>query len=67
MAHYVEADWDDWRAAADLGRDLAGKGNKLPLTDLLVATIAERCQAWVYTSDPHFDLIYDLKRFRPDE
>jgi predicted nucleic acid-binding protein len=67
MAHYVEADWDDWRAAADLGRDLAAKGNKLPLTDLLVATIAERCQAWVYTSDPHFDLISDLKRFRPDE
>jgi predicted nucleic acid-binding protein len=67
MAHYIEAGWDDWRAAADLGRDLAAKGNKLPLTDLVVARIARRCHAWVYTTDPHFDLIPDLKRFRPDE
>ncbi len=67
MAHYVEAGWDDWRAAGDLGRELAAKGNKLPLTDLLVATVAGRCHARVYTSDPHFDLISDLKRFRSDE
>ena len=26
MAQYVEATWNDWRAAADLGRDLAAKG-----------------------------------------
>ncbi|HEY7309536.1 MAG TPA: PIN domain-containing protein [Gemmataceae bacterium] len=67
LTHYVEAVWDDWRAAADLGRGLAAKGNKLPLTDLLVAVIAGRCRAWVYTTDPHFDLIPDLKRFRPGE
>jgi predicted nucleic acid-binding protein len=67
MAHYVESAWDDWRAAADLGRDLAAKGNKLPLTDLLVASVARRHRAWVYTIDPHFDLIPDLRRFRPDE
>ena len=66
MAHYVEAGWDDWRAAADLGRDLAAKGNKLPLTDLLVAVIAVRCGISVYNTDPHFDLIPGLKRFWPD-
>jgi len=66
MAQYVEATWNDWRAAADLGRDLAAKGHKLPLTDLLVAGIARRCQAWIYTTDPHFDVIPELKRFRPD-
>ncbi len=65
LAHYIEASWDDWRAAADLGRDLAAKGNKLPLTDLLIATVAGRCNAWVYTTDPHFDLVPDLKRFWP--
>jgi predicted nucleic acid-binding protein len=54
LAHYVESAWDDWRAAADLGRDLAAKGNKLPLTDLLVGAVARRCHAWVYTTDPHF-------------
>lgn len=67
LTHYVEASWDDWRAAADLGRDLAAKGNKLPLTDLLVAVVAKRCDASVYTTDPHFDLIPDLKRSWPGQ
>src|SRR5438105_14062029 len=42
LAHYVETCWDDWRAAADLGRDLAGTGHKIPLTDLLVAKVTAR-------------------------
>ena len=67
MTHYVEAHWDDWHAAADLGRDLATKGHKVPLTDLLVAVVAQRCHSLVYTTDPHFDLFLDLKRFRPDK
>ena len=45
LAHYVEVAWEDWRAAANLGRDLAAKGNQLPLTDLVVATVARRCHA----------------------
>jgi predicted nucleic acid-binding protein len=65
LAHYVDAVWTDWRAAADLGRELAGKGHRLPLTDLVVATLCRRCNAWVYTTDPHFDCISDLKRFWP--
>jgi predicted nucleic acid-binding protein len=67
LVHYVEAGWDDWRGAADLGRDLAARGHMLPLTDLLLATVAGRCRSWIYTTDPHFDLIPDLKRFRPDK
>jgi len=65
MAHYVEANWNDWVAAADLGRDLAAKGQKIPLTDLLLGVISRRCSAWLYSTDPHFDLIPDLKRYRP--
>jgi predicted nucleic acid-binding protein len=65
MAHFIELGWDDWQAAADLGRDLASNGNKIPLTDLLLAVVTRRCGAWLYTSDPHFDLIADLKRFQP--
>jgi predicted nucleic acid-binding protein len=67
LAHYVEVGWDDWRMAADVGRELAAQGNKLPLTDLVVASAAKRCDAWVYTTDPHFDLIPDLKRYWPGE
>src|SRR5260370_30296600 len=65
MSHYIAADWDHWRLAADLGRDLAAKGYKLPVTDLLVAAVARRCDAWVYTTDPHFDVIPELKRYWP--
>ena len=67
LAHYAEVTWDDWRAAADLGRELAAKGNKVPLTDLVVAAVAHRCLASVYSTDPHFDLVADLKRFWPGQ
>src|SRR5581483_1902397 len=67
LAHYVEAGWDDWRTAADLGRELAARGNKLPMTDLVIASVSKRCNARVYTTDPHFDLIPDLKRYWPGE
>ena len=66
LAHCAELVWDDWRAAADLGRALAANGAKLPLTDLIVAAVTARCQASIYTSDPHFDLIPRLRRYRRD-
>lgn len=64
LAHCIEAGWDDWRTVAQLGRELAGMGQKLPLTDLLVATLAKRTGAWLYSSDPHFDSIPGLRRYR---
>jgi predicted nucleic acid-binding protein len=67
LAHYIEPNWNDWRAAADLGRELASNGHKLPLTDLILAAITKGCDAWIYTTDPHFDLIPDLKRYSPDK
>jgi predicted nucleic acid-binding protein len=66
MAHYEEIHWDDWRAAAEFARDLAARGNRLPLTDLVLAAVAKRCTAPVYSTDPHFDLITDLKCYWPD-
>ena len=65
LAHYVEANWDDWRPPQTWAHEVAAKGNRLPLTDLVVATVVKRCLAWVYTSDPHFDCLHDLKRFWP--
>lgn len=65
LTHYVETTWNDWRAAADCGRELASLGHRLPLSDLVIAVIAKRLNALVYTTDPHFDLLPDLKRFRP--
>src|SRR5580700_10269281 len=59
---YLEIVWDDWQEAARLGRRLVSTGHRLPLSDLVLAAVARRLDAEVYSSDPHFDLISDLKR-----
>ncbi|MGH7127420.1 MAG: PIN domain-containing protein [Planctomycetaceae bacterium] len=64
--HYFEPTWNDWRRSAQLGRELASRGRQLPLTDLVVASVSLRTGCAVYTTDPHFDLIPDLKRYRHD-
>ena len=64
--HYLELTWDHWRAAAHLGSQLASRGHQLPLSDLATAAVAIDSNQAVYSSDPDFDLIPNLKRFRPD-
>ena len=63
LAHYFEPTWDDWRNAAAVGRELGTKGQEIPLSDLVIAVLAQRLQAFVYSTDPHFDSIPDPKRF----
>jgi len=65
LAHYATADWDDWRHAAHLAREQAGLGRDLPITDLALAAVALRLDAYVYTTDPHFDGIDGIRRFWP--
>ena len=57
----LETIWEDWPEAARLGRRLAA-GHRLQLSDLILAAVSLRLDAEVYTSDPHFDLIPELKR-----
>lgn len=64
LAHYLEPGWEDWRNAVALGRELAASAHEVPLTDLVVAALARRVQAFVFSTDPHFDLIAELKRYR---
>jgi hypothetical protein len=56
-----------WRAAATLGRHLAARGHLLPLSDLALAVAAQRHQDSVYSIDPHFDVVPNLKRYSPDD
>jgi len=65
LAHFVTAEWDDWCRAAELGREQAKRGRDLPVTDLVLAAVALRLNAFVYTTDPHFDGVDGIKRFRP--
>lgn len=59
----LETIWGDWPEAARLGRRLAAAGHRLPLSDLILAAVALRLDAEIYTIDPHFDLISEVKRF----
>ncbi len=63
--HFVETGWEDWRTAARLGRRLIANGHSLPLSDLILAAVALERDLAVYSTDPHFDLIPDLKRHSP--
>ena len=64
LGHYLEPSWEDWRNAAALGRELAAGGHDVPLTDLVIAALARRARGFVFSTDPHFDLISGLKRYR---
>ncbi len=64
---YLDVTWEDWRRAAKFGRLLISRGHELPLSDLVIAAVARRYDCSVYSTDPHFDLIPDLKRFRPTD
>jgi predicted nucleic acid-binding protein len=61
--HFLEVTWEEWRAAALLGRRLAANGNVLPLSDLTLAAVALERGIAAYSNDPHFDLFLDLKRY----
>jgi predicted nucleic acid-binding protein len=65
LAHYIEPTVSDWTAAAATGRRLAAAGHRLPITDLVVAAVVKRLGASLYSTDPDFDLIADLKRYWP--
>jgi predicted nucleic acid-binding protein len=60
---FVPVTWNDWRAAAKLGRGLVANGHILPQTDLVLAAVALAHHYAVFSNDPHFDLVPNLKRF----
>jgi predicted nucleic acid-binding protein len=63
--HFLETAWDEWRAAARLGRQLMASGRTLPLSDLVIAAVALERDLSVYTTDPDFDAVPNLKRHGP--
>lgn len=47
----------DWVHAGDMGASLRARGTTLPLSDLLIASVALRENVAVFTLDKHFDSI----------
>lgn len=55
--HYLKTEDNDWINAGQLARQLRTKGLTLPLTDILIATIAQRYKVSVLTIDKHFQYL----------
>lgn len=58
---YVEMSKNLWQKAGELSASLKKKGFNLPLSDILVSTIALEQDLRVFTFDKHFEKIPDLK------
>jgi predicted nucleic acid-binding protein len=58
---YLEVTWDAWEKAGELSRDLRRRGITIPLSDMIIASLAivEGCE--VLTVDPHFQHVPGLK------
>ncbi len=52
--HYLKTEENDWIKAGQLAGNLRTKGLTLPLTDVLIATIAQRHDISILTIDKHF-------------
>ena len=51
---YVECVYEDWIKTGKILNDLKKKGISIPLTDVLIAAVAHRENAAVFTLDRHF-------------
>jgi tRNA(fMet)-specific endonuclease VapC len=58
---YLEMTRYDWEQAGELSASLRRKGITLPLSDLIVGSIAIREGVDIFTADPHFKKIPGLK------
>ncbi len=63
---YVEVERDDWQQAGSLLRKLRAQGITVPLTDAVIATVAQRNGLAVLTLDQHFKHL-DVELVSPPE
>ena len=55
--HYLPTEDKDWLSAGDLAQQLRIRGLTLPLTDILIAVVAQRNAISVLTLDKHFQYL----------
>ena len=64
---FLEATFFTWRRTGELSFSLRRKGIAIPLTDLIIAAIAQEHDCQVFALDPHFTQIPGLKLYAPPE
>ncbi len=57
----IDCEYNDWINAGSTSRSLRKKGIVIPLTDVLISTLAMRYDMHVLTLDKHFKCIEDVK------
>lgn len=60
---YVNCEYGDWIKAGEMAFELRRKGITIPLSDIIIAAVAIRIGAKIYTRDQHFKKIADVKLY----
>ena len=55
--NFLDITPEDWEAAALISRELRSQGKTIPMTDLLLAQLANAHDLEIISLDPHFDQI----------
>ena len=60
---FLETTFNTWIEAGRISFSLRRKGITIPTTDLIIASLALENNCLIYTSDPHFNKIPEIKLF----
>jgi len=60
---FLETTLNTWIEAGRISFSLRRKGITIPTTDLIIASLALENNCLIYTSDPHFNKIPEIKLF----
>jgi len=61
---YLEMTKDVWEKAGEISASLRNKGTTIPLSDLIIAALAISEDQEVFTIDPHFKEIPELRLYK---
>jgi len=61
---YLEADRDSWLRAGELVAECSARGSQVGIADCLLAALAMRESAYIFTLDRNFERIPRLRFFR---
>jgi hypothetical protein len=62
---FMEMNREKWQMAGEISASLRRKGVTIPLSDILIASVALNQDCEIFTTDPHFDSIPGLRLHKP--
>ncbi len=61
---YLDVTREDWITAGSIAAGLGQRGVNLPLSDVIIAAVAQANDCAIYTTDAHFSRIPNIRLFR---